>query len=108
MKARICTAFLCALSLTATAAEHRCTDDARVRAKKLLAFHVDDDSRIKIDDATKSLAPLRNPNNAKQKFDVIEVTGYVYKATYRMRLIYAQLPDECVLLGQEILEMTSL
>lgn len=106
MKTIVCT-LLCLVGSTA-AAEHRCASDARARAEKLLAFHMDDDSRLDIDDVTKTLAPLRNPSDVKQKFDVIEVTGYVYKATYRMRLIYAQLPGECVLVGQEILEMTSL
>ena len=108
MKATIYLAVLCLMSLSATAAEHRCAPDARAQAEKLLAFHMDDDSRLDMDDVTKTLAPLRNPSNAKQKFDVIEVTGYVYKATYRMRLIYTQLPGECVLVGQEILEITSL
>ena len=38
------------------------------------------------------------------KFDVLEVRGYIYKAEYRMRFIYAQIPDSCVLMGQEIIE----
>ena len=38
------------------------------------------------------------------KFDVLEVWGYIYKAEYRMRFIYAQIPDSCLLMGQEILE----
>lgn len=99
---------LCLCALPAFAEQHRCASAASAQAEKLLTFHMDDDSRIDIDDATKTLAPLRNPSNAKQKFDVIEVTGYVYKATYRMRFIYAQTPGECVLVGQEVLEMTSL
>jgi len=106
MKASVCM-FLLLLSLTASA-EHRCANDAKAQAKKLLALHTDDDNRLEVDDTTTTLAPLKNPSNAKQKFDVIEVTGYVYKATYRMHMIYAQLPGECVLMGQEILEMTSL
>ena len=36
--------------------------------------------------------------------DVLEVTGHVYKANYRMRLIYAQIKGSCLLMGQEILE----
>jgi hypothetical protein len=38
------------------------------------------------------------------RFDVLEVTGHVYKANYRMRLIYAQIKGSCLLMGQEILE----
>ena len=52
----------------------------------------------------KSLAPLRNPADRKQMFDVLEVPGCVEKARYRMRFIYAQLPGDCVLMGQEIME----
>ena len=36
--------------------------------------------------------------------DVLEVWGYIYKAEYRMRFLYAQMPGTCVLMGQEILE----
>ena len=35
---------------------------------------------------------------------MLEVWGYIYKAEYRMRFIYAQIPDSCLLMGQEILE----
>jgi hypothetical protein len=38
------------------------------------------------------------------RFDVLEVVGHIYKASYRMRLIYAQIKGSCVLMGQEILE----
>ena len=39
-----------------------------------------------------------------QTFDVLEVWGHIYKADYRMRLIYAQIKGSCALMGQEILE----
>jgi hypothetical protein len=38
------------------------------------------------------------------RFDVLEVWGHIYKADYRMRLIYAQIKGSCALMGQEILE----
>ena len=45
----------------------------------------------------------------KLLFDVLEVAGHIYMGTYRMRLIYARdLPDQCVLMGQEILELAKL
>jgi hypothetical protein len=47
---------------------------------------------------------LRNPADRRQQFDVLEVQGYVYRASYQMRLIYARIPGKCVLMGQEILE----
>ena len=57
----------------------------------------------------KSLAPIRNPANRTQRFDVLELWGHVYKGRFRIRLIYAQGPgSECVLMGQEILEYADL
>ena len=91
-----------------TQASHRCAASATEQARKLLAFHVGSDSRIEIEREVKRLAALRNPANRRQLFDVLEVWGTVYKAQYRMRFIYARLPDECVLMGQEILENSSL
>ena len=38
------------------------------------------------------------------RFDVLEVWGFIYKAEYRMHFLYAQIPGDCVLMGQEILE----
>ena len=52
----------------------------------------------------KTVAPIRNPSNRAQRFDVLEVWGHIYKGDYRMRFIYAQTQKECVLMGQEILE----
>jgi hypothetical protein len=34
------------------------------------------------------------------RFDVLEVLGHIYKADYRMRLIYAQIKGSCALMGQ--------
>jgi hypothetical protein len=87
---------------------HRCASAATEQAQKLLAFHFGNDSRIEIDKQIKVLAPIRNPANRAQRFDVLEVWGHIYKGDYRMRLIYAQLRNECVLMGQEILEFASL
>jgi hypothetical protein len=51
---------------------------------------------------------MRNPANRKQLLDVLQVWGYIYKGQYRMRFIYARLPGECLLMGQEILEYADL
>lgn len=80
-----------------------CASNALAQAKKLLAFHSNNDKRIAIDQKVNKLSPIKNPAG-KGKFDVIEIWGYIYKARYRMHLIYAQIPNECVLMGQEILE----
>jgi len=87
---------------------HRCSTAAIEQAQKLLTFHFGPDGRIEIDKSVKVLAPIRNPANRAQRFDVLEVWGHIYKGDYRMRLIYARLPNECVLMGQEVLEYASL
>lgn len=91
------------------ASPHRCADDAKTRAKALLTLHFNDGAsggtveNLAIDDAVAALAPAK-PLTGSGKFDVLEVWGNIYKARYRMRLIYAQIADSCVLMGQEILE----
>src|SRR5690349_6914915 len=87
---------------------HRCAAAAREQAQKLLAFHAGGDDRIEIDTSVRTLLPMRNPANRLQRFDVLEVWGRIYKGQYRLRLIYARMPNECVLMGQEVLEYASL
>jgi hypothetical protein len=87
--------------------QHRCAADAIKQAKALLSFHSGGETNVGVDDAVKVLTPLRNPVNRRQFFDVLEVRGYVYRANYQMRLIYAQVPGTCALMGQEILERSS-
>ena len=105
---RLTVAALAALALiagSAAAAAHHCDDDAIQRATPLLKLHfeADDIENLAIGDEVNELAPIR-ALKGKGKFDVLEVWGYIYKAEYRMRFIYAQIPDECVLMGQEIIE----
>jgi hypothetical protein len=88
--------------------QHHCDDAATDQSRKLLAFHVGGDDRIEIQKPVRTLKPIRNPANRDQLFDVLEVWGRIYKGQYRMRLIYAQIPGDCVLIGQEILEYASL
>jgi hypothetical protein len=104
---------LCAMALTGPSpawaqAPHHCAGAASEQAQKLLVFHFGPDGRIEIDMSVKTLAPIRNPANAAQRLDVLEVWGHIYKGQYRMRFIYAQSPRECVLMGQEVLEFASL
>ena len=86
--------------------EPHCADDAREHAVKLLALHVDDSGlRSGIDKSVTRAPSIHNPAYPKQKLDVLAIDGWVYKSRYRMRFIYAPMPDdECVLVGQEILE----
>lgn len=101
-------AFLAAGMSTAEAAQHRCAADAIKHAGELLTLHFNDGvegpiENMGIDDDVTTLAPLK-ALKGNGKFDVLEVWGYIYKGEYRMRFIYAQIEDECVLMGQEILE----
>lgn len=87
------------------AADIPCGAKALERGKQLLTFHHGPDDRMTIDQTPKQLPPIRNPQDPKQKFDVIEVWGYIYKAQYRMRFIYYNSPNtSCLLMGEEILE----
>lgn len=85
---------------------HHCSKDAVIQAKKLLDFHFGPDDRTEIDQLASLLKPIKNPAG-KGKFDVLEVYGHIYKGTYRMRFIYAPIAEQCLLVGQEILEMTN-
>ncbi|MFT3808624.1 MAG: hypothetical protein QM698_01770 [Micropepsaceae bacterium] len=53
-------------------------------------------------DEVKQLPDARSPG-ASEAFDVLEVYAYVYKATFRIRMLYAQVPGECALNGAEII-----
>jgi hypothetical protein len=100
----------------ALAADHPCAGDAHKRAEMLLRFHfvmdagdpatklaTPDTLKIETDAKAVVLKPIK-ALRGKGKLDVLEVQGYIYKADYRMRFIYAQIKGSCALLGQEILE----
>jgi hypothetical protein len=86
---------------------HHCSKDALIQAKKLLDFHFGLDERTEISELVTVLKPIKNPAG-EGKFDVLEVYGHIYKGTYRMHFIYAQTENQCLLVGQEILEITLL
>jgi hypothetical protein len=95
-----------ALALSANAAQHPCASDAREKAAKILALHMEDaDMRGSIDDNV-TVKPRVKALKGKGRFDVLETIGYVYKARYRIRMIYAPMSDKsCLLMGQEIFEI---
>jgi hypothetical protein len=86
---------------------HPCRKDALLRAEKLLSFFSGNDDRMEIDRQIKVLPSIRNPANRRQRLDVIEVWGFIYKAEYRMHFLYGRISG-CVLMGEEILEYSSL
>jgi hypothetical protein len=96
------------LALTAVPAAakpaHPCASQAAEQALKLLRFHTDADDRAEVfRDQARQIGGLK-ALRGKGRLDVIEVPGAVYKASYRIRLIYAQIPGSCVLMGQEVIE----
>ncbi|MBN8997240.1 MAG: hypothetical protein J0H63_05685 [Rhizobiales bacterium] len=102
MKLALAAALL--VASTALAAAHPCDQDAIDHAKPLLDLHTDGSGdENSIGDEVKVLPPVK-ALKGKGRFDVLEIWGYVYKAEYRMRFLYAQIAGSCVLMGQEILE----
>lgn len=93
--------------VAAEPSKHPCGSHALKRAKPLLRLHTDGDDRAEVDTKVTVLPPIRIPANPKQVLEVLGVTGWVYKAEYRLRFIYAPISGECVLIGQEILERSS-
>lgn len=85
----------------------RCGDDARTQARKLLALHMDNDPRLEVAKDAKALPSVRNPADATQRLEVVEVWGSVAKGQYRMRFLYIAGYSPCTLVGQEILEYGS-
>ncbi|MCU1237658.1 MAG: hypothetical protein JWP63_5625 [Candidatus Solibacter sp.] len=87
------------------AADSACAAGAIDRAKRLLTFHAGPDERMTIDKTVKQLPSMRNPEDPSQRFEVLEVWGYIYKGKYRMHFIYYNSPaTQCLLMGEEILE----
>lgn len=89
---------------------HPCEADAISKSEKLLKFHFDDQSGFIPNFAIETSVTVKAPIKAavgKGKLDVLEVQGSIYKADYRMRMIYAQIKGECALMGQEILEQSN-
>jgi hypothetical protein len=105
MKLALGAFLLVAATGTAQAQSHACSADAIGKAAQLLRFHasVEAGEPVDVDRNVKVLPPIKGLKG-NGRFDVLEITGHIYKATYRMRLIYAQIKGSCLLMGQEILE----
>jgi hypothetical protein len=95
---------LTAMPAWAQAAIHPCMGEAAEQALKLLRFHSGGDERAQVfKERARSIGTVK-ALRGKGRFDVIEVPGGVYKADYRLRLIYARIGGQCLLMGQEIIE----
>lgn len=84
-------------------APHHCAEDAKVVAMQVLKLHTQADDRAVLEDKVTTMAPIR-ALKGRGKLDVLEVWGNVYKADYRIRVLYAQIKDSCASLGFEIIE----
>ena len=96
---------IAAATAAAHAQAHPCSADAIAKATLLLRLHggVEAGEPVDVEKDVKVLAPIK-ALKGNGRFDVLEVWGHIYKAAYRMRLIYAQIKGSCVLMGEEILE----
>lgn len=87
---------------------HRCEATALASANLLLPFYLASEAGVKYEYGDVLLKGTIKSPNGKMKYDVLEVFGFVYKAEYRMRFIFANIGEDCLLMGQEILDMSSL
>lgn len=85
-----------------------CAGQALAQAPELLRFHHGEAVPVHVDETVRSRPRIRNPGNRAQKLDVVEVTGNIYRASYRMRFLFFVDAGQCVLVGQEILEHANL
>jgi hypothetical protein len=104
---RLFLATITALTLLAlpVQAEHPCAADAKLKAEALLRLHMDGTWKIdasNIDPKVVELPPVKALAGTG-KLDVLDLTGLVYKGTYRLRMLYAQ-GEGCALIGQEVIE----
>lgn len=79
-----------------------CSDAARATALSLLKLHSEGDDRASVDSKVRLARPVRAPKG-KGRLTVLEVTGFVYKAEYRIRVLY--LPKGCARVGVELIEV---
>jgi len=94
---------------TLAQAPHPCAVDALARAGKLIRFHLADagmEGQIADGKVARRVADAPTLKG-KGRLDVLEVTTDVYKASYRMRFLYAKGAGSCALLGQEIMEASN-
>jgi opacity protein-like surface antigen len=107
----VCTVGTAASAAAQAQKAHPCAADATAKAVPLLKLHfgvgpVEKVENFGVGKTVKVLPPIK-ALKGNGRFDVLEVQGYIYKAEYRMRFIYAQLRDSCLLMGQEILEASN-
>jgi hypothetical protein len=101
---------LLATTTPAAASAHPCAAHAQERAEALLQLHYADGDHPEavsagVDQRVRVLAPVR-ALRGRGLLDVLELRGHVYRAEFRIRMIYARIPGSCALMGQEVLEIS--
>jgi hypothetical protein len=89
---------------------HRCEDSALNLAVPFLAqfVGVTDESLVDIDKQVVIRPTIKAPAT-KKRYDVLEIGGaYGKNGQYRMRFIFSQMKEGCILVGQEIIEYTDI
>lgn len=81
-----------------------CAGQARSQAQRLLAFHHGEDDRIAIDDRIEVLAAHPDPVGEADDLVALQLRGHIYRANYRLRMIFRTMGENCVLIGQEVFE----
>ena len=104
------------VSVSAFAGSHFCASQVKAPAIKLFALHYElseADASNSISDDVTQLPSIRSPDG-KRNYAVLQTDAYIGKmGYYRIRMIFAVLgkdnpKEDCVLMGQEILDMSSL
>ncbi len=101
---------------TAQASEHVCASLVKEKATKLYALHYELDletAATHMSDEVVERPSIKSPNK-KMKYAVLETEAFPGKmGQYRIRMIFAVLgktntKDDCLLMGQEILDLSNL
>ena len=115
----IAISFALLMAEPAVAKDHGCAARARNLALELMRLHYNSDNiatqskdpaiemqNASIEKSVKTLKPIKTPAG-NGVFDVLEVIGDIYKTSYRMRFIFVQDKGACLLMGQEILDLSN-
>ena len=85
-------------------AAERCVTQAKETALKILKLHSNNDDRASVAETVTAKPGISSPR--KVKLEVVEVPGFVYKAEYRLRVLFLQEPQSCTVMGFELVDLS--
>ena len=85
-------------------AAERCITQAKETALKILKLHSNNDDRATVAETVTAKPGINSPT--KVKLEVVEVPGFVYKAEYRLRVLFLQEPQSCTVMGFELVDLS--